>query len=175
MEGGAATALAFVALALGLLGFALVGIDRGDDPPPGDTEVVVILGGREDRIPPGMALAQDLGRPLVLSSSAVIFGARFGVGCGPGAFCFQPLPDCTAGEAVSRRRIADQEGWNHLTVVTSSFHAVRARILLRQCRGAERVSVVGVDAPDQNAFRWVVSRVNERFVIVGAVTFGRAC
>lgn len=159
---------------VGLAAFVLVGIDLRPETPPADTDAVAILGGRLDRIAPGVRLADELEVPLVLSSSAVIFAERLGVECGGDVICFRPVPESTAGEASNLSRMAQRQQWSHLTVVTSEFHAARARILFRQCFDTDEVAVVAVPS-EQSAYRWVVSRIRERAAIVGAVTFGRAC
>ena len=48
-------------------------------------------------------------------------------------YCFVPDPDDTRGEAEAVGRIAAQEGWHHLVVVTSDYHATRAGLLFGRC------------------------------------------
>ena len=82
---------------------------------------------------------------------------------------------------MSARRIlqllgimASRREWEHLTVVTSEFHAARVKLLFRQCFDADEVAIIGVPA-QQSSYRWIVSRVRERDAIIAAATFARAC
>lgn len=169
-----ARVVAGVAVLVASIVLVAIGVDLQPDELREDTDAVVILGGRLDRLPPGLALAGDLDAPLVLSSSAVTYAARFGVQCEDVAVCFRPVPETTAGEAANLRGLADRQGWEHLTVITSEFHAARARVLFRQCFDREAVSVISVPS-QQPPHRWIISRVRERLAIVAAWTVARAC
>jgi uncharacterized SAM-binding protein YcdF (DUF218 family) len=39
----------------------------------------------------------------------------------------------TRGEARAIAAIAQREGWNHVVVVTSTYHVTRARMLVSRC------------------------------------------
>ena len=58
-------------------------------------------------------------------------------------FCFVPDPDDTRGEAEAVGRLAAREGWHHLVLVTSDYHATRARILARALLPRHRRRVRG--------------------------------
>jgi uncharacterized SAM-binding protein YcdF (DUF218 family) len=47
--------------------------------------------------------------------------------------CFDPEPATTAGEARELRRLATEEGWRDVIVVTFRPHISRARYILEQC------------------------------------------
>ena len=93
--------------------------------------VVVFAGGDGERLQRGL----DLVRAGVASNLVVSTGPDelcttnhdFEV------FCFVPDPNSTRGEAEAVGRIAAQEGWRHLVLVTSDYHATRARLLLGRC------------------------------------------
>jgi uncharacterized SAM-binding protein YcdF (DUF218 family) len=57
--------------------------------------------------------------------------------------CFVPQPATTKGEASSIRSLATRRQWKSVIVVTATFHAPRARVLMRRCLGTS-VAVVGV-------------------------------
>lgn len=93
--------------------------------------VVVLAGGDGERLAKGLELIDDgVSENLVLSTGPNRICAR------PQdfeAYCFLPDPDDTRGEAEAIGRIAAHEGWRHLVLVTSDYHATRARILLERC------------------------------------------
>ncbi len=47
--------------------------------------------------------------------------------------CFQPEPATTLGEARELRRLATEQGWRTVVVVTFRPHISRARYILHQC------------------------------------------
>jgi uncharacterized SAM-binding protein YcdF (DUF218 family) len=145
------------------------------DDAPVEADVVVVLGGAGgERAELGIELADRFEVPLVLSSSASIFGERQGRTCGEDAICFEPVPENTAGEAENVARMAEAEGWGHVIVATSSFHTSRSRFLFEQCLGDERISVLGRTAEGRTATnpRLVL---RESLGIVAGATFARAC
>jgi uncharacterized SAM-binding protein YcdF (DUF218 family) len=163
--------LAMVALATAaLVAFVL----PRDDTPVAVDVVVVLGGGGAERTELGIELAERFEAPLVLSSSASIFGQRQGRTCELDAICFDPVPENTAGEAENMARMAEREGWDHVVVATSSFHTSRSRFLFEQCLGDERISVIGRTAPGR-------SDTNPRLVlrealgVLAGATFARAC
>jgi uncharacterized SAM-binding protein YcdF (DUF218 family) len=93
--------------------------------------VVVLAGGNGERLDRGLELVRDGVAPnLVVSTGPDELCATrhdFEV------YCFLPDPDDTRGEAEAVGRIAAQQGWRHLVLVTSDYHATRARLLLDRC------------------------------------------
>jgi uncharacterized SAM-binding protein YcdF (DUF218 family) len=177
------TTLGLVALAVPL---ALV-LFPHDDHPRSPDGILVLGGVGRERVDLGIELAQRYEVPLVLSSSAVYFANERGYGCHLGnALCLpHPFAESTAEEAQDTLAFVEQQGWDHITVVTSSHHTARARTLFRQCLG-ERVTIVGAERPmtipkEQRERRWAVEgvrpreRVREVAGIIAAVTIGRAC
>jgi uncharacterized SAM-binding protein YcdF (DUF218 family) len=93
--------------------------------------VVVLAGGSGERLDKGLELVQrGVASNLVVSTGPNQLCATdhdFAV------FCFVPDPNDTRGEAEAIGRIAAREGWQHLVLVTSDYHATRARLLLGRC------------------------------------------
>lgn len=163
-------------LLAGLLAFsALLVLVLPRDDVPVDPDVVVVLGGAGgERAELGIELAERFEVPLVLSSSASIFGERQGRDCDLDAICFEPVPATTAGEAQNLALMAERQGWDHVVVATSSFHTSRSRFLFEQCLGDERVSVVGRTKPGARATNPRLA-LREAAGIVAGATFARAC
>ena len=144
------------------------------DDEPRDPDAVVVLGGAgAERAELGIELAERYDAQLVLSSSAAIFGERQGRTCRLDAICFEPVPETTRGEAQMVAEMAEERGWDHVTVATSAFHTSRSRLLFRQCLG-ERVTVVGAV---REGGRATTPRllVREGAGVIAAATFQRAC
>ena len=163
-----------VLVTVGLGGAFVVYLLPTDDVPQ-DPDVVVVLGGAgPERAELGIELAERYDVPLVLSSSAAIFGERQGRSCVVDAICFEPVPETTRGEAQMVAEMAEERGWDHVTVATSAFHTSRSRFLFRQCLGADRVSVVG-------AVREGASPTTPRLLlreglgVIAGATIQRAC
>jgi uncharacterized SAM-binding protein YcdF (DUF218 family) len=93
--------------------------------------VVVLAGGDGERLDKGLELVRDgVASNLVVSTGPNELCSTahdFAV------FCFLPDPNDTRGEAEAVGRIAAREGWQHLVLVTSDYHATRARLLLERC------------------------------------------
>lgn len=47
--------------------------------------------------------------------------------------CFEPDPVTTQGEARALRRLANDNGWKSVSVVTDKSHALRANLLISRC------------------------------------------
>jgi uncharacterized SAM-binding protein YcdF (DUF218 family) len=95
--------------------------------------VVVLAGGDGERLDRGLELIrQGVSSNLVVSTGPdALCGAQHDFA----VYCFLPHPDDTRGEAEAIGRIAQREGWEHLVLVTSDYHATRARLLLERCFG----------------------------------------
>ena len=92
---------------------------------------VVLAGGDGERLDRGLELVeQGVASNLVISTGPDrLCGGQFDFA----VYCFLPDPDDTRGEAEAVARIAAREGWDHLVLVTSDYHATRARLLLERC------------------------------------------
>ena len=93
--------------------------------------VVVLAGGDGERLDRGLELVrQGVASNLVVSTGPdELCGAPHDFA----VYCFLPDPEDTRGEAEAVGRIAEQKGWDHLVLVTSDYHATRARLLLERC------------------------------------------
>lgn len=116
-------------------------------PLPADA-IVVLAGDPETRLPLAVDLAEEGPHVLVVSAAdgQVNEPARALCTAPPSAltvYCFTPeSPQSTWTEARGVGRLATQHGWTRFTVVTSTYHVVRAGLLVRRCTGAT-VTVVG--------------------------------
>jgi len=90
---------------------------------------IMVLGGGTERLDAALALdpVRLEGRELIASAGAGDDLAASGRSCDePGIRCVTPEPLTTRGEARLARRLAAEEAWPALTVVTSDWHAHRA-------------------------------------------------
>jgi uncharacterized SAM-binding protein YcdF (DUF218 family) len=130
---------------------------REDEAGPADA-VVVLSGAREPRLAKGLELMREGVAPtLVISDGRAPGWAEGNRLCdGGGAefrvVCFRPAPYSTEGEAEGVARLARDERWRSLVVVTSRYHVTRSRMLFRRCTDA---AVRGV-AADSSA--WAIVR-----------------
>jgi uncharacterized SAM-binding protein YcdF (DUF218 family) len=125
----------------------------GESGPPDHADVVVVLSGDKKRLAPGLALIRR-GVAPVLAISTVGRTPNWRAAeelCGVGRYsgarvlCFDAVPYSTQGEARAMRRLAKENGWRSLVVVTSTFHVTRAKMLFRRCLDIP-VHVVGVSS-----------------------------
>jgi uncharacterized SAM-binding protein YcdF (DUF218 family) len=164
--------LALTTLVVTIVAVASALVANPSDDVPDDPDVVVVLGGfGEERTELGIALADESGAALVLSSSAADFGNERGYACGCDAICLEPDPETTIGEAQAVAVLAEQRGWERVAVVTSTHHTTRARVLFRQC--LRHVSVVG--APRRDGGPELADYVREVVGTFAALSIRRAC
>jgi len=163
-----------IGVVLAALSIAFVRFLLPTDDVPRDPDVVVVLGGAGgERAELGIELAERYDAQLVLSSSAAVFGEKQGRTCGRDAICIEPEPESTRGEAREVARLAEQEGWQHVTVATTAFHTSRSRFLFRQCLG-DRVTVVGAPSEARPATTPLLL-LREGLGVIAGATFQRAC
>jgi hypothetical protein len=125
--------------------------------PPGDA-VVVLAGDPPSRLPVGVGLAEGGTGILILSAPAGRhnYSQTRGLCDDPGdltVYCFSPATVSTQGEARALRDLVDEHGWGRITVVTSTYHVHRARLLIERCTGAQ-VQMVAAP-PSISPARWV--------------------
>jgi uncharacterized SAM-binding protein YcdF (DUF218 family) len=133
---------------------ALFVVHHGDKPAHADA--VFVLSGSYTRLPVGLKLVRQGYAPLLVVSRTTpdpkpleqrACAHRVGVR----VLCVSAEPYSTVGEAELLARLAAQRHWHTVDVVTSEYHVIRARILLKRCyRGALRV----VGAPDELVWLW---------------------
>ncbi|UNK47362.1 YdcF family protein [Arthrobacter sulfonylureivorans] len=102
--------------------------------------VVVLAGASSERLPVGLALMdQGIAPVLVLSSTGNPGNVHADRICDQPSLvpydliCFTPDVDTTRGEARSIARLAEDNGWDSVTVVTSRYHVTRASAYIGQC------------------------------------------
>ena len=103
-------------------------------------DAIVVLGGERDG---RLAYALDLARhgyadTVLLSNTDNAADIERRQLCAEGTepitlICFRPDPFNTQGEAMFVARLAKQNNWNHVIVVSWNFHMVRARYIFHQC------------------------------------------
>jgi len=173
-EVGAAAVLALIVLLLVAAGVAFARFMVPIDDVPRDPDAIVVLGGAGDeRARLGLELAERYDAQLVLSSNARFFAAAQGAACEREAICFEPEAANTVGEARNVAALAEEYGWEHVTVATSDFHTTRTRYLFRQCFG-DRVTVVGASRDDRPRIA-VRLLLREAAGVIAGATIERAC
>lgn len=124
---------------------------------PGQVDAVVLFaGGRGERLDAASGLMDEEVAPvLVISNGNAPEWPQANVLCGRSepyrVLCPDPEPDTTRGEARMAGSLAKGEEWHSVALVTSTYHATRAGLLLRRCFDGE-VHVVGA-APRQSVLR----------------------
>lgn len=119
--------------------------------------VVVLAGGDGERLDRGLELVRAGVAPTLVAST------------GPGSLCntsqtfevvcFDPSPATTRGEAEAIGRLAKENGWKRIVLVTSTYHMSRARLLVGRCYpGALEVAPA---EPDQGVGAWVGAILHE--------------
>jgi uncharacterized SAM-binding protein YcdF (DUF218 family) len=93
-------------------------------------DAIVVLGGRPNRLPLGRRLREAGVAPVLL-----VFNSS-GIGDDEHLYV-RPEPFTTRGEARVTARLAREHGWRSIVVVTSSYHAPRARMLFRRAFDGE--------------------------------------
>lgn len=85
----------------------------------------------------------------------------------PGAttWCLRPEPSTTAGEAMGVEKLAEQNGWTSVTVVTSRPHTRRTQMIFDRCTDLD-VTVTHID----HVRWWLVPRDMARETL-GALKF----
>jgi uncharacterized SAM-binding protein YcdF (DUF218 family) len=130
------------------------------------TDAVIMLGGASsERLPVAQRTHDESKVPvLVLSHTDTAGNATADDACNAATFpsaslvCFRPEDLDTRGEARSISKLIEANGWKSVTVVTSSYHVIRAARLLGQCTTAEVQMVAS--HPDLGPRQWL-----RRFVI----------
>lgn len=80
--------------------------------------------------------------------------------------CFEPEPATTQGEARAIERLSDENGWQHITVVTDDSHVSRARTLIARCYSRD-LDMAAVE-PDLSPINWAYRFVYESAAFVKA-------
>ena len=118
--------------------------------PPAHADVVVVLSGSKQRLPPALALIRRGVAPVLALSTVqetphwpqaerLCATHRY---AGAHVVCFTAVPYSTRGEARTVARLAREHGWHSIVVVSSTFHLTRAKMLFRRCYHG-RLAMVG--------------------------------
>jgi uncharacterized SAM-binding protein YcdF (DUF218 family) len=83
--------------------------------------------------------------------------------------CPQPDPDTTRGEARMVRDLAARRGWRSVVVVTSTYHARRAQLLLRRCFDGQ-LQIVAAPPHEQWLRTWARANVELAALLRALVT-----
>ncbi|MES1248868.1 MAG: YdcF family protein [Actinomycetota bacterium] len=148
-------------------------------PGPKHADVVVVLSGGRERLPPAMKLIREGVAPVLAISSVNRtrpwkLGHRLcdaGHYAGARVLCFDADPFSTQGEAETVSRIARAHRWTSVVVVTSRFHTTRARMLFKRCY-AGRLSMVGVGS---TWWKLPLDWISETGKLIVQLTVQRGC
>ena len=87
--------------------------------------------------------------------------------------CPEPDPDTTRGEARVIADLAAERGWTSMIAVTSTYHLIRAELLLDRCFDGTITAVAA--SPDISPPSWIRSIVHEWFGHLHARVLARDC
>ena len=146
---------------------------------PGRADAVVVLSGSKgERLDGALKLMRKDVAPVLVISGGVdprqpksTRLCHAGEADGFHVICFTPEPDSTRGEAEEVGKLAAQNGWKRILLVTSRFHVTRARMLFDRCIDGD-VDAVGVDYP-LTTIPYAIA--GEWFKDVRALTLARGC
>ena len=143
---------------------------------PGSVDAVVLLSGDGARLPGALRLMEGgVARTLVFVGQPDI-SATAALCSEPQSFevaCLRPSPDTTRTEARATGALARSRGWTSIVLVTSRYHATRARLLFRRCFDGT-VDVVG-DPPAYGAAFALRQIAHEWLGLVHASILARGC
>ncbi|WP_434612860.1 YdcF family protein [Arthrobacter sp. A5] len=133
---------------------------------PHQADAVIMLGGASsERLPVARDLVEAGNAPVLAISHTRSAGNVLadGVCDYPGVIpfaleCFEPATLDTRGEAAAIGNLVKEKGWHSVIVVTSRYHATRARTLITQCTTA-KVQMI-VSEPKLSPAGWL-----RRFII----------
>jgi uncharacterized SAM-binding protein YcdF (DUF218 family) len=146
---------------------------------PKKADVVVVLSGGRERLPPALALIRrGVAKTLAISSVARTPNWPLGHSicakhryAGARVLCFDAVPYSTRGEAETVARLARTHHWSRVVVVTSRFHITRAHLIFRRCYH-DRLWFVGVP---RTWWKLPVEWVSETGKLVYQLTVQRTC
>jgi uncharacterized SAM-binding protein YcdF (DUF218 family) len=104
---------------------------------PSRVDAIVMLAGPGNRLPVALRLAREKRAPLLVVSEG---WQGYGGPCpqavpGVKLVCFDPNPGDTRGEAEFSGRLAREDHWSSVVLVTTKEQDTRARILFGRCFG----------------------------------------
>jgi DUF218 domain len=159
----------------GLWGIAAaVLVQAATDPAQPADALVVLAGGRGERLSKALGLVHQHVAPVLVISNGrdprwpaanqlCASRQRFEV------WCPQPAPDTTRGEARMVRDLAARRGWRSVVVVTSTYHGRRAQLLLGRCFDGQ-LQMVTAPPHEQWLRTWARANVELAGLLRGLVT-----
>jgi uncharacterized SAM-binding protein YcdF (DUF218 family) len=140
--------------------------------------VVLLAGGRGERLEAALGLMElHVAPTLVLSSGTTPRWPAANRVCAARqpfeVLCPRPHPSTTIGEARMIGDLAEERGWQRITLVTSTYHALRGRLLVGLCVDGE-VAVVAA-RPRQPAWRVWTLAAREQLALVQGLLLDRPC
>lgn len=166
----AAVFVAFCALTARLFIFPVAGM-------PARVDAIVMMNGpgEGDRFGTALKLASQHRAGVLLISSGTSSGGPEGA-CGPPipgvkVICFNPDPPTTQGEAEYAARLAKQNHWDSIALVTIIPQDSRARLRMERCFTGH---VYVMTAPI-HWFMWPYQLAYEWAATVKALTVNRSC
>ena len=119
--------------------------------------VVVLAGGDGERLDHALELMDEGVAPTLVASTGPdrLCNAQLSYD----VICFLPDPSNTRGEVEAIADIADEHGWKRLVLVTSTYHATRAELLLDRCYPGS--VVVSPATPHQSTLGWLAAIAHE--------------
>lgn len=114
--------------------------------------IVVLSGDADGREEYGLSLAEEGRAPTVLiSKSNRLNDPDVKAACQPRrdiqVICRDAVPFTTRGEALMARKLALENNWKTVLVITSSFHLPRAKKIFEQCFASSDRSAIMREVP----------------------------
>lgn len=155
-----ATAAALIALTLAAVIFTAWIVFPPNESSEKADVVMVIAGASDGRHELGADIVKDLGiKNFVVSNPAGSKDKKGYSHCrgedkpdGVNAWCLDPYPVTTAGEAMTFDKLARQEGWNSVILVTNRPHSRRVNYFFNSCTDLD-VNVANVRELNPRALR----------------------
>jgi uncharacterized SAM-binding protein YcdF (DUF218 family) len=150
----------------------------GSDRPERVDAVLVPAGGRGERETTALRLVREGVAPVLAYSDGGRPSSGAGRLCrqpvtGIRVICVTPDTDTTRGEARAFAELAEREGWGSVAVITSSYHATRAGLLLSRCYEGTVYTVAA--PPAAGGLRLVPKAAREGAAVVAALTIQPSC
>ena len=139
--------------------------------------VLVLDGGDGERLRKERELmARDAAPILAVSAGRELEPDEAGGLCSePQRFevvCFVPTSDSTRGEARAFAKLAQQNGWEDVALVTSTYHVTRARMLIERCFDGRLRAVTA--SPGRDPLHWA-ARIGHEWLGTIDATVRRSC
>lgn len=140
--------------------------------------VVLFAGGRGERLERAEQLMDDgVAQNLVIPNGLAAEWPEGNRACAEdrsySVRCLRPDPDTTVGEARAIAKLAEDESWDTLLIVTSSYQLSRAGLLLGRCFDGEVLTARA--SPDLGWLAWGTRIGHEWLAWSRAVVVDRTC